>query len=166
MTGAPADRAAHSLDEIRLRVPATTEHLAVARLFGAGAARHFGGTADDVEDLRLAVSEACTMAMQAARSPGVLEVAVWPTQGGVTACVRTEPPGNDGRQGDGATAGAIVHDLFNGWAADLLRAMVVSLRVEPDPDGQVTLTFVFDLDANGDGAHGDTAASTHDVTGG
>ncbi len=47
------------------------ENLVSARLFAASVARHLGSGEEQVEDLKLAVSEACTNAIQTAASEPV-----------------------------------------------------------------------------------------------
>lgn len=53
-------------EEVVLRVPARAEHLALVRLVVTGLAESFGHLADNrLDDLRLAVSEACANAVEA-----------------------------------------------------------------------------------------------------
>jgi serine/threonine-protein kinase RsbW len=50
-----------SEDEIRLAFPAAPEYARIARLTVAGLATRMGFTYDEVEDLRIALGEACSM---------------------------------------------------------------------------------------------------------
>lgn len=43
--------------------PAQAEHVSTARIFCAAVARHFGCDASDIEDLKIALSEACGSAI-------------------------------------------------------------------------------------------------------
>jgi anti-sigma regulatory factor (Ser/Thr protein kinase) len=54
-------------DDVRLELtlPATAAYVGTARAFVAAAARHFGVEEEDVADLKVAVSEACSGALRA-----------------------------------------------------------------------------------------------------
>ncbi|MDQ2826168.1 MAG: anti-sigma regulatory factor [Actinomycetota bacterium] len=45
--------------EVRLEVPASPEYLRISRIMAAGVASRVGFTLDEVEDLRIAIDEAC-----------------------------------------------------------------------------------------------------------
>jgi anti-sigma regulatory factor (Ser/Thr protein kinase) len=52
-------------DSCRLTLPSRAEHLATARSFAAAVARHFAIAGETVEDLKIAISEACVDALVA-----------------------------------------------------------------------------------------------------
>lgn len=54
-----------TVDEIRLAVPAVPEYARIARLTVAGLATRMGFTYDEIEDLRIAVGEACSVLLGA-----------------------------------------------------------------------------------------------------
>ena len=54
-----------SHDLFELQLPAHAEHLATARSFAAAVARHYDVMGEAVEDLKIAVSEACVDALVA-----------------------------------------------------------------------------------------------------
>jgi serine/threonine-protein kinase RsbW len=58
-------------DDLVLDIPADPEHARTARLFAAAVARHFEVDEERVEDLKVAISEACTNAMHAHRAAAV-----------------------------------------------------------------------------------------------
>lgn len=53
-----------SADVIDLKIPARLEYIGVARLLVSGVANRAGLAYDDIEDVKLAVAEACTNAVQ------------------------------------------------------------------------------------------------------
>ncbi len=58
--------------DVELRVPADTAYVAVLRTTTAGLAARLDFTLDDIEDLRIAVGEACAMVLEQARRDGDL----------------------------------------------------------------------------------------------
>ena len=54
--------------DVELRIPADSAYLAVLRTATAGLAARLDFTLDDIEDLRIAVDEACAMVLPQARS--------------------------------------------------------------------------------------------------
>ncbi|MGZ4104229.1 MAG: ATP-binding protein [Actinomycetota bacterium] len=71
-------------DCLTLQIPPDAGYIAMARMFAAAVARHFGCEEDAVEDLKVAVSEACTNSVKAhadARTNDPIEL---------FACVRDE----------------------------------------------------------------------------
>lgn len=52
-------------EQIRLQIPSAPEHVVTARLVVGAVARQFGIEEETIEDLRVAVSEACNGAMNA-----------------------------------------------------------------------------------------------------
>lgn len=82
-----------SHDALDLQLPAAAEHLGTARSFAAAVARHYDVAGEAVEDLKIAISEACVDALVAG-SPirvraeevgNAVSFAVEAPEGGVTA---------------------------------------------------------------------------------
>ncbi len=61
--------------EVRLSLPADAGYAGVARLTAAGLAARSGCTYDDIEDIRIAVGEACSMLIGLHERHGSIEVA-------------------------------------------------------------------------------------------
>jgi serine/threonine-protein kinase RsbW len=58
--------------DVELRIPADSAYLALLRTATAGLAARLDFTLDDIEDLRIAVDEACAMVLPQARENSVL----------------------------------------------------------------------------------------------
>jgi serine/threonine-protein kinase RsbW len=54
---------------IDVTIPARAEYISIARLAAAAIAAHQGFTFDEIEDLKIAVSEACTASIAAPNTP-------------------------------------------------------------------------------------------------
>lgn len=90
---APGDRALAE-SEIEMNVPAGGEYLSVLRTAAAGLAARLNFTLDDIEDLRIAVDEACSMLLAQADSTSRLDCRFRLSKDSITfrASVRAESP--------------------------------------------------------------------------
>ena len=84
-------------DDVRLELtlPSTAAYVGTARAFIAAAARHFGAEEEDVADLKVAVSEACSGAVRAsgeATEPFRLRVDAQPHELAVEILTPANPP--------------------------------------------------------------------------
>lgn len=90
---------------VLLRAPATADSLTVARQVAAGVAHAAGMEDERVEDVRIAVTEACTNAVRhayASGEPGVLTLASWVAAGSLFFSVRDRGRGfGEGEEGPG-----------------------------------------------------------------
>ncbi|WP_166349587.1 anti-sigma factor [Phytoactinopolyspora limicola] len=68
-----SDPQATNADLVELSVPASSAYLAVLRTTSAGLGARLGLTLDDIEDLRIAVDEACAMLLPVAQSGANLQ---------------------------------------------------------------------------------------------
>jgi len=59
---------------VRLEIPARAEWVAVARLAVAAVASRLHFSIDDIEDIKLAIAEACTNAIQHGAADGTIEI--------------------------------------------------------------------------------------------
>ncbi|MEP7091248.1 MAG: anti-sigma regulatory factor [Nocardioidaceae bacterium] len=66
--GKDTTHVAHHHPDVELRIPADSAYLAVLRTATAGLAARLDFTLDDIEDLRIAVDEACAMVLPQARA--------------------------------------------------------------------------------------------------
>jgi len=68
-------------EALSLDIPAHAAHLATARGFVGSVARHFGCPEESVEDLRLAVTEICTEALEGDASLDGIDLRAWADHG-------------------------------------------------------------------------------------
>jgi serine/threonine-protein kinase RsbW len=74
--------------DVSLRVPADGAYVSVLRTMTAGLAARLDFTVDDIEDLRIAVGEACALVLPVATPGGDLEADFRQTPGTLTVSVR------------------------------------------------------------------------------
>jgi serine/threonine-protein kinase RsbW len=87
--------------DVELRLPADGAYVAILRTATAGLAARIDFTLDDIEDLRIAVDEACAMVLPQAVSGSSLECSFWLDPASITvsvsaACDSPEQPSRDG----------------------------------------------------------------------
>jgi serine/threonine-protein kinase RsbW len=88
MEGTEAGRA-----DVSLRVPADGAYVSVLRTMTAGLAARLDFTVDDIEDLRIAVGEACALVLPEAAADGDLVADFRQTPGTLTVSVRVSTSG-------------------------------------------------------------------------
>jgi serine/threonine-protein kinase RsbW len=76
--------------DVSLRLPADTSYLSVLRTATAALAARMDFTLDDIEDLRIAVDEACAILLPQARGGSDLGCEAWLGQGTITVRVTVE----------------------------------------------------------------------------
>ena len=91
--------------DVELRLPAETAYVAVLRMTTAGLAARLDFTLDDIEDLRMAVGEACALVLEGALPGGDLLAGFDLGDGSIRVSISAE---------DGAAPGTSETDSF-GW---------------------------------------------------
>lgn len=86
--------------DAELRLPADTAHVAVLRMTTAGIAARLDFTLEDIEDLRMAVGEACALVLENAAADASLHASYWLGAGTLRIEVSTETNGPAGRDED------------------------------------------------------------------
>jgi serine/threonine-protein kinase RsbW len=91
----------HRRPDVELRIPADSAYLAVLRTATAGLAARLDFTLDDIEDLRIAVDEACAMVLPQARADSDLTCSfqLAPTRLTVAVMAECENPRSPDRDG-------------------------------------------------------------------
>jgi len=117
----------HSRPDVELRIPADSAYLAVLRTATAGLAARLDFTLDDIEDLRIAVDEACAMVLPQAREGSDLTCSFELGEQSLTVSVSAEcdAPRQPSREG---------------FAWTVLAALTSSVQAEVDGD-RLTVTL-------------------------
>ena len=89
----PAPAASRSHGVVRLEIPARAEWVAVARLAVAAVASRQRFSVDDIEDIKLAVAESCTNAIQHGVPDGTISIVCEVTSDGIVVTVRDRGQG-------------------------------------------------------------------------
>jgi serine/threonine-protein kinase RsbW len=116
--------------DVELRVPADGAYVSVLRTMTASLAARLDFTVDDIEDLRIAVGEACALVLPRARSGGALRAEFRQTTGALTVSVRVD------------TAGPAQPD-YESFAWQVLSTLATDTSADAD-DHQLAVTFTAD----------------------
>ncbi len=104
-------------DRFGLEVPGRAEHLATVRIFAASLARRFGMDEDTIADLKLALSEAGTLALRGSAGAEPLRVTAMALEAGLEFAVEL------------GEAGIAADDELGGL--ELIRALFADAREGP-----------------------------------
>ena len=113
--------------DVELRLPADGAFVAILRTATAGLAARIDFTLDDIEDLRIAVDEACAMVLPQAAPGSSLECRFWLDPVGITVAVS-------------AASDAPREPSRDGFAWTVLSALATTVAAETDPES-VTITL-------------------------
>jgi serine/threonine-protein kinase RsbW len=126
----PAPAASKSHGVVRLEIPAVAEWVAVARLAVAAVASRQHFSVDDIEDIKLAVAEACTNAIQHGMPDGSITIVCEVTDESIVLTVRD--------RGQGPPLGAVEEErIGEGGRTEelgvfLIRALMDSVEYPSD----------------------------------
>ena len=103
---------AEAVDVRSMHIPPETRHVASVRSFVGAIARSAGCSQETIEDLRLAVTEACGYALEHGAAPDGIDLQVW-VEGG-RLIVEVVPVGTFGRAdgAEGVPRWALIEALF------------------------------------------------------
>jgi len=121
-------------DTVELRIPAHPENLALARLALAGVGTLAGAGEDVIADLKVAVTEACTNAIQHAYPEGAGRIVIRYRVGSEALEVEVE---DDGAGFDPSDPGADASENVDGQGMGLMiiRELTDEARFESDDSG-------------------------------
>jgi serine/threonine-protein kinase RsbW len=133
VSDAPADPP----ETFTLQVPSDPAYVATARIFSSAVARQFQAGEDDIEDLKLAVSEACTGSMR--QGTGADE--------GVRVTVRRDPPvlwfevsRAESEPADGEVTPQ-PDDVATGLGLEIIRALFEDAQLARSEEGDPVVRF-------------------------
>jgi len=134
----PATQAQGSLGVVELRIPSKAEWVAVARLAVAAVANRLNFSIEDIEDVKLAVAEACTNCIQHAEGSAQIQITCETGPEGLTVRVSdfghgTRPEGIRPRRTDEPTVG--------GLGVFLIRSLMDSVEYDVHPDRGTNLVM-------------------------
>lgn len=135
------------MNVVRLYVPAAAEYLDIVRLSLYGIASKMGFSYEDIEDLKVAVSEACNNAVlhgdTSAASLGQIEISYELGDGKLTVKVKDDGPGFDyqgpAEQPIPAAEGKVSELQSGGLGMYLMQALVDEVSVTTKQGTEVTL---------------------------
>jgi serine/threonine-protein kinase RsbW len=141
--GVEADAA---METVHIRMPAKAEYVSVARLTAAAVAARHGFTYDEIEDLKIAVSEACTAAIAARTAARPLALRFVPAEGGLEIWVQSGRLGVPAFNSPGARADEPALGLF------LMRCLVDDVRFVDEGDGAAAVRLLKRRQEGSDGS--------------
>jgi serine/threonine-protein kinase RsbW len=124
------DRPARAKADVSLRIPADGAYVSVLRTMTAGLAARLDFTVDDIEDLRIAVGEACALVLPEALEGGDLDAEFRQGSGSLTVSVRVQ------------TAGRSEPD-YESFAWQVLSTLAAEATADAD-DHRLEVTFTTD----------------------
>jgi len=127
------------VDVVDLRIPCKAEWVALARLSVAAVASRLNFSIDEIEDIKLAVAEACTNAIQHAQGSPYIEIKCEAANGGLRLSVRdygrgTHPEHIRSRELNDERAG--------GLGVFLIRSLMDEVDYDVHPDQGTLLVMV------------------------
>jgi len=136
------------VEQLRLAIPAEAGYIAMARMFAGSVARHYGCDEDVVEDVKVAVSEACTNSVKAHRESGTtepIELRARETNGDLTFEIVDSGKGIDTEMQTAVSEGSATPaaGLYEGsLGLTLIRSLFPGAEISRNLDRGTTVRFV------------------------
>lgn len=132
--------------ELVLEIAPLPEHVRTARLFAASAARHFSVDEEKIDDLKIAISEACTNSFRAHRDSGATDavvIAATRVDAGVLFRVVDAGEGFEPHAGSGDIEDTTPAGLFEGnLGLALIRTLFPDAEITRNETRGMTVAFV------------------------
>lgn len=123
-------------DMVELRLPCKAEWVAVARLAIAGIASRLAYTVEDVEDLKLAVAEACTNRIR--HADGADTIVISAEVGASEVCITVRDEGSSTHI---AAVPSVAEAREDRLGIVLIQSLMDEAAYHVDPDGGVVLVM-------------------------
>jgi serine/threonine-protein kinase RsbW len=131
-----------------LEIPPEAAYISTARLFVAAVARHFAVEEDSVEDLKLAVSEACNAAIRIRqREPEDRWIHIEGTRQGSQLVFDVE----DALEAESSPIATSTEDIVRGLSLELIRALFPDAKTSPNPGGGTSVRLSLPVDESDPG---------------
>jgi len=134
----PLTSARRAADVVELKIPSKAEWVAVARLAVAAVANRLNFSIEDIEDVKLAVAEACTNCIQHAHGSDQIEITCETEPDALTVRVR-----DDGRAARPEAVNAEKTDeaRVGGLGVFLIRSLMDSVEYDVHPERGTNLVM-------------------------
>jgi serine/threonine-protein kinase RsbW len=130
---------ADNYDVVELRVPCKAEWVALVRLSVAAVASRLNFSIDEIEDIKLAVAEACTNAIQHARDSAYIDIKCEATDAGLRIGVRDHGRGTRAEQ---IVSREFEEERVGGLGIFLIRSLMDDVQYDVRPDDGTHLVMV------------------------
>ncbi len=137
----PAVVAGESFGSVELKIPAKAEWVAVARLAVAAVASRLRFSVDEIEDIKLAIAEACTNCIQHGSDADQIEVALEVLADELRVTVRDRGVSLK-LESVGTAAGFADEGRTEELGVFLIRALMDSVEYHVDPREGTELTMI------------------------
>jgi serine/threonine-protein kinase RsbW len=127
-----------SLDVVELRIPSKAEWVAVARLAVAAVANRLNFSIEDIEDVKLAVAEACTNCIQHAHGSDQIEITCETEPHSLTVRVRDY---GRGTRPEAIRSRPVEEPRVGGLGVFLIRSLMDSVEYDVHPERGTNLVM-------------------------
>jgi serine/threonine-protein kinase RsbW len=125
------------IGRVELRIPNRPEWVAVARLTISAIANRLPFSVEDIEDLKLAIAEACTTVIQAGEGEGTIDIVCETDASELRIHVRDERPGRSDVFAERSEASGV-----EGLGVFLIQALMDEVRHTADPQTGTELVMI------------------------
>ncbi len=134
----PAVEFDESLGTVELRIPSKAEWVAVARLAVAAVANRLSFSIEEIEDVKLAVAEACTNCIQHAGATGQIQIVCDTHAESLTVRVRDF---NQTAHTQAVAARGLDEPRLGGLGVFLIRSLMDRVEYDVHPEGGTDLVM-------------------------